>query len=206
MKRLIITIITLVVAAFGAATVYDVELFYNDNFLTQDVYQSFLATADSISEVSFFCGRKIIPGTYQFRLYDSAGVQPISAEISSDSAGLFEHELVSATFNPKVYVRKGFMYRVHIKHSRSDLYNTNFYYNCSNPYPDGELIDHSSCDLAARIKGFNNFPTNLFGMNSHLISTKRNPPDEFVAMDKWEACIDSMKNMGVTWDRVGMEC
>lgn len=202
MKVVIITTVVMVANLFAAATVYDVELSYNDNFLATQVQQSFLATADSISEVAFFCGRKIITGTYLFRLYDSTGVQPISAEISSDSAGLYEHELVFATFTPKVYVRKGFTYRLAVSHNQDSL--VNFYYNRSNPYPDGELIGHAGCDLAARIKGFNNFPRDLFGMNSHILQTYREYPDSFYAMNKWEACIDSMKAMGVTWDRVGM--
>ena len=128
MKKVIGAINAMVVCVFAAVAVYDVELSYNDNFMDQYAIQTFIATADSISEAAFFCGGKIIPGTYQFQLED-ADENPISSWINSDSAGLFEHELVSATFNPKVHVRKGFMYRVHIKHSRSDLYNTNFYYN-----------------------------------------------------------------------------
>jgi hypothetical protein len=127
MKRLIITIITLVVAAFGAATVYDVKLSYNDNFLATQASQSFIATADSISEVAFFCGRKILPGRYIYQLRDSTGVIQL-AEAQSDSAGLFEHELVFATFNPKVYAKKGVKYRLVVTHSEPQC-TTNFYYN-----------------------------------------------------------------------------
>ena len=204
MKNIVITIMIMVGGLFAAATVYDVELSYNDDFLATQAQQSFIATADSISEVAFFCGRKIIPGNYKFRLTDSSGLVPITDWILSDSAGLFEHKLVFATFNPKVYVKKGIKYQLAVTHSEAPQCTTNFYYNRDNSYGDGELIDHSGCDLAARIKGMNDFPINLFGMNSHLISTRRDPPDSFVAMDKWAICIDSMEAMGITWDRVGM--
>ena len=202
MKKVIGAINAMVVCVFAAVAVYDVELSYNDNFMDQYAIQTFIATADSISEAAFFCGGKIIPGTYQFQLED-ANENPISIWINSDSAGLHEYELVSATFNPKVYVKKGFTYRLRIRHSQYDDYSTNFYYNRDNPYDDGELIGHSDWDLAARIKGFNDFPKDLFGMNSHLLNTRRDN-GEFYARDKWEACIDSMKAMGITWDRVGM--
>jgi sugar lactone lactonase YvrE len=202
MKNIIIVSIMIVADVFAATAIYDVELSYNDNFMATQAKQEFLATADSISEVTFFCGRKIIPGKYNFWIADANGFQ-ISPTIFSDSAGLFDYELVSAQFNPKVPVRKGFTYQVHIKHSLPQC-STNFYYNRDNPYSEGELIGHSGCDLAARIKGFNNFPKDLFGMNSHLLNTYRLYPDSFIAMDKWEACIDSMEAMGITWDRVGM--
>jgi hypothetical protein len=127
MRRLIITTITIVVAAFAAATVYDVEPSYNDNDSALAVSQSFIATADSISEVAFFCGRKIISGKYQFQLED-ADENPISPWINSDSAGLYDYELVFATFNPKVHVRKGFKYRLVVTHSEPQC-TTNFYYN-----------------------------------------------------------------------------
>ena len=205
MRKSILLHIIMVAAVFAATTVYDVEPSYNDNDSALAVSQSFIATADSISEVAFFCGRKIISGNYIFQLKDSTGVILI-AEASSDSAGLFDYELVSAVFSPKVYVRKGFTYRLHVTHSEWPQCTTNFYYDRDNPYPDGELIGHSGWDLAARIKGFNNFPKGLFGMNSHLLNTYCFYPDSFYAADKWKACIDSMKNMGVTWDRVGMEC
>ena len=201
MKNIVITIMIMVGGLFAAATVYDVELSYNDNFTAGLARQTFLATADSVSDVSFFCGRKIATGRYRFRLADSTGLIPITDWILSDSAGLFDYELVSATFGTKVYLRKGFKYSLVVSHSQDSL--VNFYYNSDNPYPDGELIGHAGWDLAARIKGFNDFPKDLFGMNSHLLNTRRDN-GEFYARDKWEACIDSMKAMGITWDRVGM--
>lgn len=198
-----ISMTIIVCGAFAAATVYDIELSYNDNFLARETSQSFLATADSISEVSFFCGRKIIPGNYKFRLTDSSGLVPITDWILSDSAGLYDYELVSASFNPKIYLRKGFKYRLLVSHNRDSL--VNFYYNRDNPYPEGQLIGQpSNYDLAARIMGVNNFPKELFGMNSHLLMTYKNHPDSFYAMDKWAECIESMEAMGVTWDRVGV--
>ncbi len=199
MKRfLIIVIIT--VGVYGAATVYDVELSYTDNFLAQYAIQTFLATADSISEVAFFCGRKINLGHYICQVRDSAGIA-ILGQASSDSAGLYDYELVSATFNPRVPVRKGFKYRVHIKHNQDSL--VNFYYNRSNPYPDGKLIGHPGCDLAARIYGVNNFPKGLFGMNSGLTITPNQQPRTFWNKHLWKPGIDSMKAMGVSWDRNG---
>jgi len=203
MSRIICVGIVMVANVFAATTVYDVELSYNDNLSAREVSQSFVATADSVSEVAFFCGKKIIPGRYQFRLEYSDGSQ-LSEWIESDSAGLYEHELVSATFNPKVYVRKGFSYRLHVTHSVWPQCTTNFYYNSSDPYTEGEFIGHSGWDLAARIEGFNNFPKGLFGMNAHILQTYGSIPDSFYAMDKWAECIDSMGAMGVTWDRVGM--
>jgi len=122
MKNMLMAITIFAAYLFGAATVYDVELSYNDNFTASQAIQSFIATADSISEVAFFCGRKINNGVYKFRLFDSTGVHPISAEISSDSAGLYAYKWVSATFNPKVPVRKGFKYQLHI--SRADTIKT----------------------------------------------------------------------------------
>lgn len=203
MSRIICVSIMMVANIFAATMVYDIELSYNDNFSAREVSQSFVATADSVSEVAFFCGKKIISGRYRFRLEYSDGSQ-LSGWIESDSAGLYEHELVSATFNPKIYVRKGFTHRLHVTHSEWPQCTTNFYYNCDNPYGNGELIGHSGWDLAARIEGMNNFPKDLFGMNSHLLMTYKNHPDSFYAMDKWEACIDSMEAMGITWDRVGV--
>lgn len=128
MKNIVITIMIMVVCVFAAATVYDVELSYNDDFDATQTQQSFVATADSISEVAFFCGKKIIPGKYQFQLLDSTGQQAISIPIFSDSAGLYEHELVWATFDPKVPVRKGLTYRLAVTHSEPQC-TTNFYYN-----------------------------------------------------------------------------
>jgi hypothetical protein len=201
MKNITIIIVIMVAQAFAVATLYDVELSYNDNFTAREASQSFLAIADSISVVSFFCGSKVIPGQYVFSIKDSLGGDlPGNPTAFSDSAGLFQHELVFATFNPNVYVRKGFKYRLHIRHSLPDQYHTNFYYNRDNSYPDGELIGHAGWDLATRIKDVNDFPKDLFGMNSHLLNTWRSYPDSFQYMDKWEACIDSMKAMGVTWD------
>ena len=112
---------------FAAATVYDVELSNNDNFDASEAAQSFIATADSISEVAFFCGKKIVTGKYVFQLKDSTGVVLLGQALS-DSAGLFEHELVFATFNPKIYIKKGVTYRLAVTHSEPQC-TTNFYYN-----------------------------------------------------------------------------
>ncbi|MEO0124078.1 MAG: hypothetical protein ABIL69_08775 [candidate division WOR-3 bacterium] len=201
MKNVLVAMTMMAAYLFGTATIYDVELSFNDNFDAREARQTFLATADSISEVSFFCGRKIIPGYYIFTVEELDGT--LLGETHSDSAGLYDYELVSAEFNPKVPVRKGFTYQLHIKHSRSDLYSTNFYYNRSNPYPDGELIGHPGCDLAARIVGINNFPKDLFGMNSGMTVTPNQQPQRFWYKEMWKSGIDSMKAMGVTWDRTG---
>ncbi len=129
MEKFMISITIIVCGAFAAATVYDVEPSYNDNFLSSsEQHQSFIATADSISEVAFFCGKKIVTGKYQFWMADSNGTQ-ISLTVESDSAGLFQHKLVFATFNPKVYVRKGSKYRLVVAHNQDSL--VNFYYNRS---------------------------------------------------------------------------
>jgi len=103
MQKGIILYIIAVMFMFGAVVVYDVEPSYNDNYYVIQASQSFIATADSIGEVAFFCGKKIIPGNYMFRLADSMGSY-ITDWKNSDSAGLFEHEFVYATFDPKVFV------------------------------------------------------------------------------------------------------
>jgi hypothetical protein len=154
MQNVVIALILMVGCLFGSATVYDVELSYNDNDSSSAPQrQTFIATVDSISEAAFFCGRKILTGQYRFRLEDSNGV-PVTEEWAySDSAGLYDYELVFATFDPKVYVKKGAKYRLVIAHT--DTFKVNFYYNSSDPYEDGELIGYSGCDLAARVLGVN---------------------------------------------------
>ncbi len=202
MKSLIILINVIIIAMFGATTIYDVDLSFNDNLKAQHAIQTFIATVDSISEVSFFCGEKILHGRYQFQLED-VDENPISVWMNSDSAGRYAYELVTATFTPKIPVKKGFKYRLHIRHSHYNNYSTNFYYNRSNPYPDGELIGHPGCDLAARIVGVNNFLKDLFGMNSGMTVTPNQQPRTFWHKELWKPGIDSMKAMGVTWDRTG---
>jgi|GEM_PF-1587037 len=203
MKRITIATAIIVATVFAAATVYDVELSFNDNFNATQVRQTFIATADSISEASFFCGRKIVPGRYEFQIRDSLGYElpgnPPPAY--SDSAGLFDYKLVSATFSTKVYLRKGFKYSLVVSHSQDSL--VNFYYNRCDFYPDGELIGHPGCDLAARIYGVNNFPKDLFGMNSCMTVTDNQAPNQFRYPEKWHECIDSMKATGIKWDRNG---
>jgi hypothetical protein len=156
MQNVVIALILMVGCLFGSATVYDVELSYNDNDSSSAPQrQTFIATVDSISEVAFFCGKKILPGNYVFRIMDSlGGVLPGDPTAYSDSAGLFDYEFVYATFDSKVYVKKGVKYRLLVTHSEPQC-TTNFYYNSSNPYEDGELIGYSGCDLAARVLGVN---------------------------------------------------
>jgi len=202
MKKLAIVVLLMTVVAFAATTVYDVELSCNDNFVASEVWQTFIATADTISEAAFFCGRKIVPGNYVFLLEEPDGTQ--IGEAYSDSAGLFECELVLASFSPEINVRRGFAYRLHVKHNQDSL--VNFYYNSTDPYPGGQLVGQpDSHDLAARIKGVNDFPTNIFGVHTGMtITLYDGPPYTFRYPEYWKPCIDSMQAMGIKWERTGI--
>ena len=114
MLRSILVNLILTAGLFAATTIYDVDLSADDNYFALNAIQTFIATADSIDTVTFFCGRKIIPGTYDFQIMDSTGYFPVSVEISSDSAGLYQDKFVSAFFTSKQYLRKGFKYSLRI--------------------------------------------------------------------------------------------
>ncbi len=203
MNRIVVGMFFAMVVLFATSTVYDVDLSYNDTLFAISATQTFIATADSIDTVSFFCGREITSGQYQFKLYDADGNELPNSPIANCDAAGNKYKLVSAGFNQRVFVRKGFTYRLYVEHSDDSIIN--FYFNRHNTYKNGQLLyQPDSFDLAARIKGVNNFPGGIFGCQSVMVVTPNQDPDSLPYKNYWESCVNRMKETGIKWERVGM--
>jgi hypothetical protein len=194
---------------FGALSniiVYNVEPSSDCSILSNIVIQEFIANVDSITQVSFFCGRKVVRGKYKI-IIKNIDNSPLTGNpiAYSDSAGLFEYTLVITRFQPKIPMTKGFPYILLIENT-SDL-NTPLEILCNNrnPYLSGRLqgIENINFDIAGSITGTNNVPVDFFGMNSCMTVTAHEQPNLFRYQNQWKDCVDSMHIMDITWDRPG---
>lgn len=206
MNKLLITITICISFIISKTIVYKVEPLSNRFFITNQVEQLFIANVDSIGQVDLYLSQKPTLGHYVASITEEDNVflngKPARKYYSNNyNVGGF----IRFEFIPKIPVRKGFSYRLQVSHTSSPQIPIVVFYNDLNPYPLGKMkgLDDTLADLAVSIIGTNNVVTDMFSMNSCMTVTTHEQPRLFRYQEQWKICVDSMRTMGITWDRPG---
>lgn len=195
---------SIILCTLSNIVLYNIDPSSNCTSLNSKIIQEFIATTDNITQVSFFCGKRTLRGKYKLYFTNSDGSLLSGAHVGySDSAGLYEYRPVTVKFRSGIPVFRGFRYCLNIENTFN--LPVEILCNDNNPYTPGQLrsAEDLNYDLAGWILGYNNVSPGLFGMNSCMTVTAHEEPNLFRYPEQWKDCIDSMRMMGVTWDRPG---
>lgn len=163
------------------------------------VWQTFVATCDSIDSVTYFVGAEATDTTanYLVSITDSATSQEVWS--SSRSARGWKYQDMG--FGVHKPVVRGRIYYLRISISAQYQQTWNYFYDNYNPYPWGRMgtatYGLNDKDLAARIVGSLRVPSDYWGMNIQMAPyiLGYDTPEE-----KATACQTSQQ-AGVKWDR-----
>jgi hypothetical protein len=205
MKRILMFTLIAICVGLGSTRVYDIEPYRNYNgkaYGPTGIAQVFTCTCDSFLWAEFFVGASNDTG-YNIEIRASQGGQVIF-EGYAEGKKSYDYTRADLHRRSSEQIIKGKEYELRITLTSNPPESINYYYDPTNPYkyglalvpPQGSQIP-LCWDLAVRIEGITRIPQDLFGTEIEMSFF----PEKLYS---WDACADSAKKMGVTWDREGL--